>query len=1077
MTSTAAVCRSCGTGLRHGAKFCDECGARAAAPCGLPEYKQVTVLFADVVRSMDLAAAVDGERLREIMTELVERSAQAARRYGGTVEYNGDGVMALFGAPIALEDHAFRACLSALEIQREAKRLAAAVKDRDGVDLLVRVGVNSGRVIAGDIGSGSLGYVATGETVGFAKRIESAAPPGGVLLSETTARLVAHLASLTDPEFVRVKGSDLPVRAQRLRSVHGRDVMTDRVEASLVGRRGEMATLDGLIGGTIRGRGGVVSLSGSAGVGKSRVAREAAALASARGIEVHWTFCESHAQDVPFHAVTRLLRAGAGVVDLDGQAARARIREQYPESDPLDLLLLDDLLGIADPDLSSPQIDPDARRRRLTALINTASLSRKEPALFIVEDAHWIDPASESLLGDFLTVVPQTPQLVLITFRPEYVGALSRVPGAHAIALAPLHDSETAMLLGELVGGDPSAARLATVITERASGNPFFAEEMVREMVQRGVLQGAHGEYVCEVDVADVCVPATVQAAIKARIDRLSASSRRTLSAASILGARFGADLLAALQPDAVVDELLAAELIDRVRCPRGAEYTFRHPLIRAVAYESQLRTDRAALHRRVAVAIEERFPASADDNAALIAEHLEAAYDLPAAYRWHMRAAAWATDRDITSARQSWERARVIADALPADEPNRRAMQIAPRTMLCGIAWRLHANVADEHIDELRDLCAAAGDTASLAIGMAGLAIDRAFQGRIRDASRLASEAWGLIDSLRDPTLTVGLSFPLIYPKGHGGEWRDVLQWSQRAIDSADGDPSAGDLLFGSPLAVAYTTRGFARYCLGRPGWSDDLRRGLAMARETGSFSYATVVAYVYFPGIPLGVLAAHDRAVREIEDALRIAERSGDDMAVAFDRVILGLALAHRDSEAERDRGLRLLTEVRDVLEHESHNLSELRLVNVYLAREQARHGDRDQAIVQIRAALDQLVCEGQLLSWGIPATAVLVETLLDRGGDGDVCEAEVALERLAAVPVLDGLAIRDVWLLRSRALLARAQGDRATYRELACGYRRTAERFGYEGHLRWAAAMLADTEGSGTIERRPVPSAGRR
>src|SRR5271166_6393829 len=214
---TAGVaCASCGTGLRGSAKFCDECGAPTAVSGDTAKYKQVTVLFADVVRSMDIAATVDIERLREIMTELVERSAAVVQRYGGTAEYNGDGVMALFGAPVAFEDHAFRACLSALAIQEEANRLAAEVARRDGVALRLRVGLNSGRVIAGEIGSGSLGYAATGEPVGLAQRMESVAPPGGVMLSESTARLVEHLAVLSEPELVRIKGSDEPVRARRL---------------------------------------------------------------------------------------------------------------------------------------------------------------------------------------------------------------------------------------------------------------------------------------------------------------------------------------------------------------------------------------------------------------------------------------------------------------------------------------------------------------------------------------------------------------------------------------------------------------------------------------------------------------------------------------------------------------------------------------------------------------------------------------------------------------------------------------------------------------------------------------------
>src|SRR5215208_97896 len=201
---TAGVaCGSCGAGLRAGDKFCHECGAPVVEAETHAEYKQVTVLFADVVRSMDIAAAVDMERLREVMTDLLERSAAVLRRYGGTVEYNGDGVMAIFGAPIALEDHAFRACLAAMDIQQEANRLAAEVARRDEVALRLRVGLNSGRVIAGDIGSGSLGYAATGEHVGMAQRMEAVAPPGGVMLSESTARLVERAAALGEPEMVR----------------------------------------------------------------------------------------------------------------------------------------------------------------------------------------------------------------------------------------------------------------------------------------------------------------------------------------------------------------------------------------------------------------------------------------------------------------------------------------------------------------------------------------------------------------------------------------------------------------------------------------------------------------------------------------------------------------------------------------------------------------------------------------------------------------------------------------------------------------------------------------------------------
>ena len=290
--------------------------------------------------------------------------------------------------------------------------------------------------------------------------------------------------------------------------------------------------------------------------------------------------------------------------------------------------------------------------------------------------------------------------------------------------------------------------------------------------------------------------------------------------------------------------------------------------------------------------------------------------------------------------------------------------MRIAPRTMLCGTAWRVDMDVAGDRFDELRELCTAAGDKASLAIAMAGLVMDHVFQDRMREASQLASEAWTLIESIGDATFTVGLSVPVLYAKAERAEWNDVVRWSQRVIDLADGDPSKGNFIFGSPLALAFTTRGIARYCLGRPGWRDDLRHGLAMARSADPLAYARVVAYAYFPGILYGVLAADDRAMREIDDALRIAERSGDDLAVANARVTLGMALVHRQTAAERDRGQKLLAEVSDVFLRQGYNLAELPMVDVYVAHERARRGELDDAIPLMRAAVDDLVRPGQLL-----------------------------------------------------------------------------------------------------------------
>ena len=658
------------------------------------------------------------------------------------------------------------------------------------------------------------------------------------------------------------------------------------------------------------------------------------------------------------------------------------------------------------------------------------------------------------MLADFLSVIPRTPSMVLITARPEYEGALTRVHGAQTIALAPLGDSDTAALIGELLGSDPSVGELAAVIAERAAGNPFFAEEIVRELVQRGVLAGERGNYLCQTNAADVAVPATVQAAIAARIDRLSTPAKRTVTAASVIGARFGAELLAALGIDPVLDELLGAELIDQVRFTPSAEYAFHHPLIRAVAYESQLKSDRAQWHRRLATAIQERAPEAVDENAALIAEHLQAAGELHAAYGWHMRAATWSTNRDIAAARLSWERARKIADQLPDDDPDQLSLRIAPRTMLCATDFQARAiQESRGRFAELRELCSAAGDKVSLAIGMSGLATELVYAGRSREGSRLASEQMALLESIGDPTLTMGLAFIAFANWLDAGEFGEVLRWSQTVIDLAAGDPAKGaGFGMGSPLAVALTFRGVARWWLGRPGWRQDLHDAVAMARHSDPATFAVIVAWTYGHAIWYGVLRADDAAVRVIEEAVRTAA-SSNWVALLVAEYALGIALLNRDAAADRHRGLEIVVHARDTWRESAPFL--VPVAELWVARERAGRGDRDAAIAVMRQAVDELHQSGRPY-FGVWGTGVLVETLVERGAEGDLAEAQEAIDWLVNLSADDGSAMRDIWLLRVRALLSRAHGDDAAYRDLVDRYRDMAESLGFEGHIAWAEAM---------------------
>jgi adenylate cyclase len=1050
MGPAGAVCRACGTEFRHGARFCDACGAPAPQAGERPEFKQVTVLFADVVNSLTIASAVGAERLREIMADVFGCAATITRRYGGTVDkFTGDGIMALFGAPVALEDHAFRACLAALDIQEQIGQLADEVQQRDGVALQLRVGLNSGQVIAGEISSDARAYTAVGEQVGLAQRMESVAPPGGVMLSESTARLVEHATVLGAPEWVTVKGAEEPLPARRLLGAAAERVGFGRREPTLVGRAWEMNTVAGTLERAINGAGCVVGVVGPPGIGKSRITREAVTLAAGRGVEVFTVASESHTREVPFHLVARLLRRVFGVSNLDEHAGRAQVRARIPDANPDDLLLLDDLLGIGDPDAAAPAITADARRRRLAALLNAVALARTTPTLYVIEDLHWIDEVSEAMLAEFVTVVPQSHSLVLITYRPEYRGALSRTPGAQTISLAPLNAAQTAALTTELLGTDPSVRALAARIAERAAGNPFFAEEMVRDLAQRGVLDGDRGAYLCRDDAADISVPGTLQATIAARVDRLGRPAKHFLYAAAVVGARFRAELVAALLDDIdvgeAIAELLEVELIDQVMFTPRAQYAFRHPLIRTVAYESQLKAGRTELHRRVAVAIEQQDPGAADENAALIAENLEAAGDLRAAFDWHMRAGAWSAFRDIRAARTNWQRARQVADRLAADTPYRTSLQIAPRNLLCGTLWRTGGSIADTGFDELRDLCAAADDKVSLAIGMTGFIMALTFHNRFREAAKVASEQSELLESIGDPTLTVALLFAAIYAKCQAGEMIEALRLSNRLIDLADGDPTKGDLIFGSPLSTAIAMRGHVKMCLGIRGWLDDAATSIAMAAPLDPTSYVFALLWKYVASVPFGALPPDVTAMRETVEALRIAESSSDDFVLGMGRLSRGLVLVNREGP-QREAGLDLFTQARDMAAAERFSLSALTIVDPEFAMEKARTGDLDGAIDMVRAVVDGAYESGDMI-WRGRATEVLVQLLVQRGSFGDQQNAQAAIDRLAAVPTDPGFVLHELPLLRSRALLAHARGDENSYRNFLEQHRAKASAAGFD------------------------------
>jgi adenylate cyclase len=517
---------------------------------------------------------------------------------------------------------------------------------------------------------------------------------------------------------------------------------------------------------------------------------------------------------------------------------------------------------------------------------------------------------------------------------------------------------------------------------------------------------------------------------------------------------RFDDELLTVLIDDADVAPLIEAQLVDQVRFAPWVEYSFRHPLIRAVAYEAQLRSDRAQLHQRLATAIESS--SSGDESAALIAEHMEAAGDLHAAFGWHMRAATWSTWRNIAAARSSWNRAQQVADRLPEDDPDRMPMRIAPRTLLCANAYRFGAEGLDTDFDELRRLCAVVGDERSLAIGTCGLLMARQLEGLGHDqeGSRLGTELTQLLDSVGDPTLTVALSVPLMSVNLETGRFSAGVTMSQRVIDLAGGDTEKGRMLTVSPLTTAIAYRGLIRRLMGLPGWNDDFARAIEAADAIDPAMRSGVTWIVRLVPIANGVLLPDAYALRGTAEILTAAEQFGDNFVLSMARTGRAITLVHQEGP-ERESGRMLLTELADEGYHDRHFSNNLLVVKAHLAREMGRLGDLDGAIELARTALDGLFTTEAAL-WIARSTSVLFETLLQRGSSADLHEAQAAIDRLAAFPVEPGFVLHDIWLLRLRALMAQAQGDDGAYRDYRDRYRKMATELVFEGHMVWAEAM---------------------
>jgi len=670
-------CPRCAALNPRGQKFCDICGeplssvggpardARAYTPRYLVdkilttrsaiegERKQVSVLFADVVDSMRLAERLGAEEWHRVLDRVFEILSSAIHRFEGTInQFTGDGVMALFGAPVAHEDHARRACHAALSAMDELRAYAGTLRAR-GLDLSVRMGINSGEVVVGKIGDDlRMDYTAQGHCVGLAARLEQLAAPGTLLMTESTARLVEGFFTLADVGVRAIKGVSAEIRAFELRGIGPRRTRLDpsglRALSRLIGRETELTWLDGILARAMESNGQVVGVVGEAGVGKSRLCLEFIRRCRARGVAVHEVHCPAHGATVPWLAIRDLMRGYFGLApDTAADAIRQTVERQLVALDAgfanaIPLVL--EILGVGDSGYS-PQRATTERASFMRRFCRLQSENR--PGVVLLDDAHWIDPASDELVQVIAASVRGTRTLMLANFRPEYKPAWMGGSHYHQLVLSPLGEEASRELLRDLLGSDGSLGELSARIVERTGGNPFFTEEVVTALAASGSLLGERGAYRLTTPIETLALPVTVQALLTARIDRLGENAKDLLRVASVIGKQFDEPLLREVSGlgeghalNAVLDSLQDEEFFTLVTLSPTPEYAFKHPLVREVAYVSQLGERRAQVHAAVAAALEKLRSDRLGEYASLIAHHWEASGMRFEAARWKRRAA-----------------------------------------------------------------------------------------------------------------------------------------------------------------------------------------------------------------------------------------------------------------------------------------------------------------------------------------------------------------------------------------------------------------------------------------------------
>jgi class 3 adenylate cyclase/tetratricopeptide (TPR) repeat protein len=773
------------------------------------ERKQVTVLFADLKGSTELIADLDPEAARQLLDPALHHMMEAVHRYEGTVnQVLGDGIMALFGAPLAHEDHALRACYAALAMQAALRRYGEEVRRSHGLEMHMRVGLHSGEVVVRTISNDlHMDYSAVGQTTHLAARMEQLAPPGAIRLTSATLRLVEGLVQVQALGRFPVRGLPEPVEVFELTgasAIHRRlQAVAARGLTRFVGRQHELATLRQALERAAAGHGQIVAIVGEAGVGKSRLVYEF----TQSDVSRPWLTLEgasvSYGKATPYFPVLDLLRRYMHLEERDkARTIRAKVTGHVLTLDAALQDIVPALLALLDvaPD-ESPflQLDPAQRRQRTLDALKRLLLreSQVQPLLLVFEDLHWIDTETQALLDSLIGSLPTARLLVLVNYRPEYQHGWGSKTYYAQLRLDPLPPASAAEVLAALLGDDPNLVPLIQLLMARAEGNPFFLEESVRTLVETGILVGERGAYRLAHALPTIQVPATVQVVLAARIDRLPPEEKILLQTAAAVGTEVPVPLLQAIAevPEAAVHRglahLQAAEFLYETRLFPDQVCTFKHALTHEVAYGSLLHERRRVLHARIAEALEKMAGDRIAEQVERLAHHA-------------LRGEVW--DRALVYCRQAGDKAMARSahrEAVEYYEQARNALSHLPETrdmreqaLALLIALRAALGPIGDYrhmlacLREAEALATALDDWSRLAQILSYLSLHCCTGGEYGQALDVTHRALELAMATGEVVRQAQANQFLARASYHQGNYRQTIECSKQALAALEGMP-----------------------------------------------------------------------------------------------------------------------------------------------------------------------------------------------------------------------------------------------------------------------------------------------